>query len=118
MSDLYSGEQVNEIIKQFIDTRDSLSEKHLKFANIIDNDFENGFGTFLFKRITMDEIKDNGKILDYFDEIEDEIDNLLDEKRSIYKIAERAKKYIELSNKLSDFYDKVFDYYEQYNLGE
>lgn len=117
MSDLYSGEQVNEIIKQYIYTRNSMSEKHLKFANIIDNDFDNGFGTFLFKRISMNEIMDSKKIFDCFNEIVDELNNLL-EKQSIYKIPEKAKKYIELSNKLSDFYDKVFDYYEQYNLGE
>ena len=106
-----------DVIKEYVHTRDKMSNKHLKFAEIIDKDFNNGFDKFLYKRIPMKEINEMNANFDKLEELRDKMYELTKGQDTLDQIEECAREHIRISNIISDFYDKVFDCYEQYNLG-
>ena len=106
-----------DVIKEYVHTRDKMADKHLKFAEIIDKDFNNGFDKFMYQRISMEEINEMNGNYDKIEELRDKMYSLVRKPNTLDQIEECAKEYIRISNILSDFYDKVFDCYEQYNLG-
>lgn len=105
-----------ELMKEYVSTRDRVASKHIKYFEIVDKDFDNGFGRFLFERIDHNEPDEIIKKLDMIHNTHDKMCELVNIPNSLTEIEENAKEYIRLSKEVEIFYDKVFDYYEQYNL--
>lgn len=106
------------IIKEYVEVRNRVAEKHISFSKIIDNEFDNGLGDFLYKNhyISIEEINEANNKLDDIHNIALKMYNLTANPNSLNEIEENAREYIKLSIELEGFYDKFMNYYEQYNL--
>ncbi len=108
-----------EVIKDYVATRDKLSDKVLVFSNIINNDFDNGFGPFIYERMSIEEVKDIDRTLDEITLIKDKMYEYVTLPSDEFKIEDMnklAKEFISQANIVIESVDKVIKYYEEYNL--
>ena len=107
-----------QLMNDFTENREMISNKMTKFADIIDREFDNGFGKFLFERIPLEDVKGVDSKFSELSAIKNEMTELANAKgiNNLARITELAKSFISKSNELSEFFDQIFDYYEEYNL--
>ena len=104
------------LMKEFSETNERLIIKHIKFANIVEHEFDSGFGKYLFDRIPIEKVKDADNDMDRIESIKSEMSKLADSVEDNLKdIEERANIFLNIAKNLELFFDSVFDYYEEYN---
>ena len=108
-----------EVLKDYVTTRDKLSDKMLIFSDIINDDFDNGFGPFIYERMTIEEVKGIDRTLDEIALIKDKMYEYVALPSNEFKIEDMnklAKEFINQANSVIESVDKVIKYYEEYNL--
>ena len=105
-----------DLIMKYQEINSELKEKYEKFASIINLEFDNGFGKFLYERFPIDKAKEIDSNMDRMTIIKEEMYGLSQSYNTLGKIEEKAKLFIKIANETIELLDMIFDFYEQYSM--